>query len=273
MDARGPVSGLCSGKPASTQRGANQASCGDWQGSDYPDVSDHRHGNHRGRIAEPAARGPARLTQLSAPARPDRHSRSPVATRQRTGWPWPWLMGRISVGFHPVSCARTGDPTRLPITDRVSAAPSVAAPSAAAPSGGRQTRAATGLTGKLVFQAEGGNIQVYDLASGNVRSLTTGADPALSPDGQTVVFWRQDGGEHGLYVIDINGGKERRVLDPSGEAAHPHLESRWPLHRLQPCQRRGDLPRRRVWGLFAGCLPIQSDVPGNPHRSMEPRSS
>ena len=45
-----------------------------------------------------------------------------------------------------------------------------------------------------------------------MRALTTGADPALSPDGQTVAFWRQDGGEHGLYVIDVNGGKERRVL-------------------------------------------------------------
>jgi Tol biopolymer transport system component len=104
-----------------------------------------------------------------------------------------------------------GDPARLPITDRVSAAPS-AAPSVAAPSTQRQTPAATGLSGKLVFQAQSGQIQLYDLASGSVRALTTGADPALSPDGQTVAFWRQDGGEHGLYVIDVNGGKERRVL-------------------------------------------------------------
>jgi Tol biopolymer transport system component len=100
-----------------------------------------------------------------------------------------------------------GDPARLPITDRVSAATLVAAPSAQ-----QQTSAATGLTGKLVFQARSGQIQLYDLASGSVRALTTGADPALNPDGQTVAFWRQDGGEHGLYVIDVNGGKERRVL-------------------------------------------------------------
>ena len=100
-----------------------------------------------------------------------------------------------------------GDPARLPITDRVSAATSVAAPGAQ-----RQTPAATDLTGKLVFQAQSGQIQVYDLASGSVRALTTGADPALSPDGQTVAFWRDEGGEHGLYVIDVNGGKERRVL-------------------------------------------------------------
>ena len=76
----------------------------------------------------------------------------------------------------------------------------------------RQTPAATGLAGKLVFQAQSGQIQLYDLAFGECACLTTGADPALSPDGQTVAFWRQDGGEHGLYVIDVNGGKERRVL-------------------------------------------------------------
>jgi dipeptidyl aminopeptidase/acylaminoacyl peptidase len=110
-----------------------------------------------------------------------------------------------------------GDPARLPITDRVSVAPSATTSVAAQ----RQTPAATGLTGKLVFQAASGQIQVYDLASGNVQSLTTGSDPALSPDGQTVAFWRQDGGEHGLYVIDVNGGKERRVLARSEKLRTP----------------------------------------------------
>ena len=207
-------------------------------------------------------------------------SRSPGQTLSLAGrnksadWLAVALPDGKDIGWVSSSFVRAaGDPARLPITDRVSAASSVAAPPAAALSGGQQSPAATGLTGKLVFQAEGGHIQVYDLASGNVRSLTTGADPALSPDGQTVAFWRQDGGEHGLYVIDVNGGKETARAHASGEAAHPHLESRWPLHRVQPCQRRGDLPRRRIWGLFAGCLPIQSDVPGNPHRPMESRSS
>ena len=116
-----------------------------------------------------------------------------------------------------------------------------AATSVAAPGGQRQTPAATGPTGKLVFQAQNGQIQVYDLATGSVRALTTGADPALSPDGQTVAFWRDEGGAHGLYVIDVNGGKERRVLDASPEAAHSCLEPRWPFHRLQPRQRRGHL--------------------------------
>ena len=77
-----------------------------------------------------------------------------------------------------------------------------------------KTAAATGLTGKLIFQERsGGKIYVYDLASGSQRVLTTGADPALSPDGGTVAFWRENGGEHDLYLIDSS--RRRR-------AAHFH---------------------------------------------------
>ena len=42
-------------------------------------------------------------------------------------------------------------------------------------------------------------------------SLTTGADPAVSPDGRTVAFWR-DTGEQGIYLIGIDGGGEQRIL-------------------------------------------------------------
>ena len=70
-----------------------------------------------------------------------------------------------------------------------------------------------GLTGKLVFQERsGGKIYVYDLAGGVLRALTTGSDPAVSQDGRTVAFWREDGGDQGLYLIDIGGANERRIL-------------------------------------------------------------
>ena len=69
------------------------------------------------------------------------------------------------------------------------------------------------MTGKLVFQERsGGKIYVHDLANGSQRVLTTGADPALSPDGRTVAFWRENGGDHELYLIDSDGANERRIF-------------------------------------------------------------
>jgi len=99
-----------------------------------------------------------------------------------------------------------GDPTDLPESDRRSAAPVVAAASSAGSSGR--------LSGKLVFQeSSGGPINIYDLASGKLRKLTHGMDPAISPDGKTVAFMRDSGNDHGLYLIDIDGGNERRIRD------------------------------------------------------------
>lgn len=70
----------------------------------------------------------------------------------------------------------------------------------------------TGLTGNLVVQTNlGGEIYVVDLATGQSRYLVSGIDPAISPDGTTVAFTR-DGGDHGLYLIDIDGTDERRIF-------------------------------------------------------------
>jgi len=65
----------------------------------------------------------------------------------------------------------------------------------------------------LVFQSSnGGMIHVYDFTTGNYWPLTSGMDPAISPDGQRVAFVRS-GGEHGLYIIDIDGGDERMIFN------------------------------------------------------------
>lgn len=73
-------------------------------------------------------------------------------------------------------------------------------------------RATGGLAGKLVFQTSfGGPIYLYEFASGALRQVTQGFDPALSPDGTQIAFTRI-GGAHGLYVINVDGSGERKIF-------------------------------------------------------------
>jgi dipeptidyl aminopeptidase/acylaminoacyl peptidase len=86
----------------------------------------------------------------------------------------------------------------------------VFAPNAAA-------RGGDSLTGTIVFQTvSGGPIYAVEPDRGSPRYLTTGMDPALSPDGQQVAFTRWDGSGHGafgsLWVINIDGSSERVIL-------------------------------------------------------------
>ena len=75
----------------------------------------------------------------------------------------------------------------------------------------------------LVFQTQaGGAIYVVNSDGSNLRYLTTGMDPALSPDGQTVAFTRwetsQDGALGNVWLINVDGMDERiiheNVLNP-----------------------------------------------------------
>jgi TolB protein len=80
---------------------------------------------------------------------------------------------------------------------------------------------ATGLTGKLAIQTTwGGDIYIYDLATGELRLLTGGFDPAMSPDGTQVAFTRI-GGEHGLYLINIDGTNERKIFSERTQFLSP----------------------------------------------------
>jgi Tol biopolymer transport system component len=76
------------------------------------------------------------------------------------------------------------------------------------------------LAGTLVFQtASGGDIYAINADGTNLRYLTTGMDPALSPDGQGVAFTRWEGPQHGapgsLWVVinvDALAGTGERVI-------------------------------------------------------------
>jgi len=70
----------------------------------------------------------------------------------------------------------------------------------------------------IVLQTQsGGPIYAIDPTTGQIRYLTTGLDPALSPDGQRMAFARwetsQDGALGSLWVINVDGSGERVIMN------------------------------------------------------------
>ena len=124
-----------------------------------------------------------------------------------TGW--------VSGGAAYVSIS--GDTSGVPAVTLEGAAP--ARPEATALS----SPVASQARGTIVFQtASGGAIYAVNTDSltgtggTSLRYLTTGMDPALSPDGQWVAFTRwndtQNGALGSLWIINIDGSGERAVL-------------------------------------------------------------
>jgi dipeptidyl aminopeptidase/acylaminoacyl peptidase len=73
-------------------------------------------------------------------------------------------------------------------------------------------------SGTLVFQtASGGPIYAINADGSNLRYLTTGIDPAISPDGRQVAFTRWEGPGNGapgsIWIINIDGSGERVILN------------------------------------------------------------
>jgi dipeptidyl aminopeptidase/acylaminoacyl peptidase len=74
------------------------------------------------------------------------------------------------------------------------------------------TRPASGPTGVLVSEtSSGGSIYTINADGTNLRYLTDGLDPALSPDRQWVAFARWDF-PYGLYIIKTDGSGERQLF-------------------------------------------------------------
>ncbi len=119
-----------------------------------------------------------------------------------------------------VSRAPTLATASVATVDTVSNGETSAAAVQSAPSAVSAASAA-GLTGTLVFQqSNGGTIYAYNLATGALWPLTYGFDPAISPDGSTVAFTR-DGGEQGLYLVNIDGSNVRRIYAGGEKLASP----------------------------------------------------
>ncbi len=67
--------------------------------------------------------------------------------------------------------------------------------------------------GRIAFQDRpGGNIYVMNADGTGLKKLTTGLDPALSPDGQRIAFTRWGGNGDTVRVINADGSGERAVI-------------------------------------------------------------
>ncbi len=74
----------------------------------------------------------------------------------------------------------------------------------------------------IVFQrSSGGDIMVINPDGSGLRRLTSGIDPALSTDGQTVAFTRWQGETGSLWLINLDGSNERQVLGFIKQAKGP----------------------------------------------------
>ncbi len=74
------------------------------------------------------------------------------------------------------------------------------------------------LSGTIVFQTgPGGTIYAVTPDGTNLRPLTTGMDPAISPNGQQLAFTRwetsQDGSLGSVWLINVDGTGERLIHD------------------------------------------------------------
>ncbi len=91
------------------------------------------------------------------------------------------------------------------------AAAAAVALAAVAPAAVAASVGPTGLTGNLVFQDGRNNIYLLNFNSGELRFLTSGYDPAISPNGTVVAFTRGGGADNGIYTIGIDGSNERKI--------------------------------------------------------------
>jgi uncharacterized protein YgiM (DUF1202 family) len=137
-----------------------------------------------------------------------------VGRHSASGW-WQIVLAGEKTGWV------SGSPSLVEVNGTTDKIPEVAAP--AAPARAATTGAAPGSGKTIVFQeSSGGWIYVISSNGSGLRKLTTGMDPALSPDGSMVAFTRWsssgDGSTGSLWVINVDGSGERRI---SGSLRQP----------------------------------------------------
>ena len=154
----------------------------------------------------------------------------------------------------------SGDTTALTVAD--------------APAGAGLAPVTASAGNTIVFQTSSGSIiyAVNDDGTG-LRRLTTGMDPALSPDGQWVAFTRWDGSGNGasgsLWVINIDGSAERQLMTAANQPKSPTWSPDGAKIALSK-QQGGSLVD--TWVCFIDGKPTEVTQPINGARCMPKRA-
>ncbi len=118
----------------------------------------------------------------------------------------------------------SGSTALVKVSGATDKTPEVAAPAVPARTATTATKPVSGKT--IVFQeSSGGWIYVISSNGSGLRKLTTGMDPALSPDGRMVAFTRWSSSSAGsagsLWVINVDGSGERMISGDLRQAKSP----------------------------------------------------
>ena len=74
----------------------------------------------------------------------------------------------------------------------------------------------------LIQLKSGGDIMLINRDGSGLRKLTSGIDPALSPDGSKIAFTRWDGAQQGsVWTINRNGSGEKAIIGGSKQVKSP----------------------------------------------------
>jgi hypothetical protein len=151
----------------------------------------------------------------------------------------------------------TATPVPSPTATAVAPTPETAAAASSQPTAQRPAVAApkpsaSQLAGTLVFQTQnGGTIYIMKADGTGLRKLTTGFEPALSPDGAQVAFTRWDE-PRGLWLINTDGSNERFVY-----GANRTRSPTWTNDGQAVVVERSIRGRDCLLVPYAGCIPAE----------------
>ena len=153
-----------------------------------------------------------------------------------------------------------------------------AAPTAPATALSAKTAPAKTAAGTLVLQPQSGGA-FYLFKNGNLQQISSGIDPALSPDGTKIAFTRWGPGNDGsVWIYDLTTGAERQLLgeikqaksptwSPDGSQLVVSYQNGGRLQIEAHCDERGKRPPPGAYDINIGSISgrICYKLPADPH--------